>query len=262
MLEDYQEVENRINTLLTTFETISIKGLDKVSLLNRIDVKYAFHIHDFEAILEEIRDNYMVLEIKDQRLFDYESVYFDTEDFLLYKHHHNGKLNRMKVRIRKYVDSNIHFFEVKYKVKATRTDKRRVKRSNMDRNFSEAEQAIVNYPQITADDLKEKLTIFYKRITLVSKKFNERLTLDVGLRYHAKNDKTIAFQELIVAEIKTDKTSFSSPILKSLKARHMEQIKMSKYSLGVALLEDIKSNNLKPSLLKIQRIITKWKQKL
>src|SRR5688500_3966537 len=105
-----------VDKALNKFESITLNDLDQVRMLNRIDTKFVFHLSQFPAILDEIRDDYYALEIADNRVFAYESLYFDTEDFQLYRFHHNGKFNRLKVRYRRYTDSGLVFFEVKYKV--------------------------------------------------------------------------------------------------------------------------------------------------
>ena len=116
MAFDYLPYETHIKQVLGTFEPITLKGLEEVKMLNRIDTKYVFHIKQFAEILEEVKKDYYALEIDGNRMFAYESLYFDTEDYQLYKFHHNGKINRLKVRYRRYSDSGLVFFEVKYKV--------------------------------------------------------------------------------------------------------------------------------------------------
>ena len=70
---------------------------------------------------------YKVLTISGLRQGRYETRYFDTADYEMYTKHHNGKLNRYKVRFRTYVDSEMNFFEVKFKTNTGRTRKSRVK---------------------------------------------------------------------------------------------------------------------------------------
>ncbi len=109
----YQHYKQKVEETLNTFQPLTLKELDNVQMLNRVDTKFVFHINQFCEILEEIKENYLVLEIDGKRMFDYESIYFDTDNYDLYKFHHNGKLNRLKVRYRKYLDSGLCYFEVK-----------------------------------------------------------------------------------------------------------------------------------------------------
>lgn len=251
---DYALHEQRIADVLQTFESLSLKELDNVRMLNRIDTKFVFHISRFPEILEEIKQHYLVLEIDGGRMFNYESLYFDTDDYLLYKFHHNGKLNRLKVRFRKYTDSGLCFFEVKYKVKGDRTDKKRLQQPEIMRQLNEQHLALVHHDYVNIEGLKEKMWIYFKRITLANRNFKERLTIDLGVRFNNfTKDKT--FPELVIAEVKTDKTAIGSPIVDAFKKRHFEEIGFSKYAMAVAQLEPIKSNTFKPNFIRLNRII-------
>ena len=104
-------------TELDTFSSISLSEIEQVNLFNRIDTKYIVQMVDFTGILKEIKHHYNVLQIDNKRIHRYESLYFDTPDFKLYQYHHNDQQNRFKVRYRKYVDSGLCYFEIKYKQK-------------------------------------------------------------------------------------------------------------------------------------------------
>lgn len=251
----FQHFKNKVQQVLESFEAIGLKELDQVHMLNRVDTKYVFHINQFADILEEIKENYLVLQIEGKRMFDYESIYFDTDNYDLYKFHHNGKLNRLKVRYRKYLDSGLCYFEVKYKVKGNRTDKKRLKQEDYKHELTDEEFAIIQHDYLDIPNLKEKMVICFTRITLANKNFKERLTLDINILFDNFKDKKV-FPELVIAEIKTDKTAIGSPIVNSFKKRHFEEIGFSKYSTAVAMLEDIKNNNFKPNFIRINRIIS------
>ncbi len=254
MAFDFQSEEKKIDTILGTFDPISLNGLDDVRMLNRIDTKYVFHISKFAEILEEIKDSYYALEIDNNRMFRYESLYFDTDDYKLYKFHHNGKINRLKVRYRRYSDSGLVFFEVKYKVKGNRTDKKRLKQEQLKHVLTEEELKLVKHHQLDETQLQKKMWIYFNRITLASKKMNERLTLDLHIAFdNFKNKKE--FPELIIAEVKTDKSATGSPIIKSFNKRNFEEVGFSKYSTAVAMMEPIKNNAFKPNFIKINKII-------
>lgn len=254
MLFNYEHEERKVSERLSTFDAIGLKELDSVKLLNRIDSKYVFHISQFEELLEEISSQYYILEIEDKRMFSYESLYFDTDDYLLYKFHHNGKLNRLKVRYRKYLDSGLTYFEVKYKVKGTRTDKVRMKDADIKSELTEKELELVHHDYVDIHGLNKKLWVHFKRITLAGKNIEERATLDLNLSFDNFQQKK-CYPELIIAEVKQAKTNVFSPMIQAFKKRHFEEVGFSKYSTGIALLEDIKHNSFKPNLIKIKRII-------
>ena len=122
---------DQIKTIVNSFEEISLGEIEKVAaLLDRIDLKFTINISELPEILEFVKPYYSALCIEDKRIMQYKSLYFDTADFNLYKIHHNGKLNRYKVRIREYSDTNNVFFETKFKNNKGRTIKKRFVKHN------------------------------------------------------------------------------------------------------------------------------------
>ena len=254
---NYQETYSDIINKLEEFVKIDLKGLDEVKLLNRIDSKYIIHISQFVNLLNEIKPHYKVLKIEDKLIHTYESLYFDTDDFTLYNYHHNGKADRFKTRYRKYVDSGLCYFEVKYKDKANRTDKKRVKKSHILLELDAIDKSIIEHNQVDIHALKPQVWIYFKRITLANNNMKERLTLDIDISFKRK-EQTQAFPHLVIIEIKQEKSSSTSEILDSLKKRHLEQIGFSKYSTAIALMENVKSNNFKPNFIKLKKLEEKY----
>ena len=107
------------------FKAVSLDDLGAVKLLNRTDTKYFFSVRELPEVLAPMVSLYDILEIDGKRAFSYLTLYFDTPENRLYMMHHNGQANRFKVRMRKYVDSNLTFLEVKKKTQKGRTVKRR-----------------------------------------------------------------------------------------------------------------------------------------
>ena len=105
-----------ISNNLINFSSISLKEMDNVSLLKRVDTKFLTTEKKLLEILSLISSDYNILDIDDKRLMKYSTLYFDTNDKMLYNYHHNKKGNRYKIRMRKYVDSNICFLEVKKRI--------------------------------------------------------------------------------------------------------------------------------------------------
>ena len=113
---------------LMEFDPISLQQMDNVKLQNRIDTKFMFRENLLPSMLNNMKEHYFVLDINGMRFNHYETLYFDTENFDHYLRHHNRRVNRYKFRARKYVESNLHFFEVKFKSNRGRTVKERIKR--------------------------------------------------------------------------------------------------------------------------------------
>jgi hypothetical protein len=245
--------EQVVTPWLETFETVSLEGLDRVELQNRVDVKYIFHFDELSALLSEFSSFYNVLEIDNRRIFNYDTLYFDTPDFDLYKMHHNGKPNRMKIRYRSYADSGEVFFEIKYKLKGTRTLKKRYRRESFSQELSDSDLSKIR-PGEDNFVLQKKIRTIFKRITLGSKSLNERITIDLDLKF-SNHQSFIHYPQLIIAEVKQNKGSVLSPAISALKKRHYAQAGFSKYCTGVSLLENIKHNAFKPKLIKLNKII-------
>ena len=83
-----------ISNNLIKFSPISLKEMDNVSLLKRVDTKFLTTEKKLIEILTLISSEYNVLDIENKRLMKYSTLYFDSNDKILYKHHHNKKGNR------------------------------------------------------------------------------------------------------------------------------------------------------------------------
>lgn len=250
----FRQQEQEVNSVLQQMDGLSLQQLDGVELLNRVDSKYVFHFKHFISILHELAPHYHVLDIDGRRIFNYESLYFDTPEWLLYRFHHSGRPNRVKVRYRRYMDSGLTFFEVKYKVNGLRTDKKRFRETTIHETLRAKEKELIFHKYLNNDELCKKLWIRFKRITLAAKNFSERATLDLNITFDNFTRET-GFPQLVIAEVKQDKSSVFSPMIQAFKKRHFEQIGFSKYATGIALLEPIKHNAFKPNLIKINKIL-------
>src|ERR1035437_6971374 len=104
-----------LSPILCSFDPITLAEMDSVKLLDRMDTKFIFNFNQFPEILKNLGQYYKILDVNGVKQNRYETLYFDTPDYKLYMDHHNGRTNRYKVRYRKYVDSDLVFFEVKYK---------------------------------------------------------------------------------------------------------------------------------------------------
>jgi SPX domain protein involved in polyphosphate accumulation len=243
-----------LNGILDEFNPITLKEMDGVRLMDRTDTKYVFRLENLPVFLKEIMDDYKILDVNGNRISRYESLYFDTENFDLYMNHHRGKPNRYKIRCRKYVESELNFFEVKFKNNKGRTIKNRVKQPQVDLCIKDnAEILLKEKTPLNASELKPKLWVNYSRITLVNKNSPERVTIDINLNFRNDlNDKTI--NNLVIAEVKQDK-AISSAFIKLMKNHHIREGSISKYCYGVISLFTIKHNNFKPNLVLIKKIL-------
>lgn len=249
------EMEKPLHTL-SRFEPITLEKMDSVKLLDRTDTKFTFRFDRLEGVLESVKDDYYVLEASGTRVTDYESLYFDTPGMDLYLRHHNERLNRFKVRYRRYINSDLSFFEVKFKNNKNRTIKTRVKRKRVeDQILGSSKDLLESESWLKADQLVPALWIYYSRITLVSKNLDERLTIDIGLTF-SDSTKEKCFDELVIAELKQDKFNRNSFFAKEMINQRIPERSMSKYCFGVTqIYPDIKQNLFKPKILNLKKIL-------
>ena len=248
---------NPIN--LNIFDSISLKELEQVSLLNRKDTKFIFHQSKLPDLLDKIKSSYKILNIEDINQFDYNNTYFDTDNLLFYNQHHNECRKRFKVRLRKYSPTNECYFEIKVKNNKNRTIKNRIKRNTLnDTNYNsildEEKQLVSDIIGISSDMLSPKLSVQFSRITLVDNSFGERLTIDTGLTL--KNDKEcISFDWLVISEIKQKKYNVRSDYIRTLRSLKIPEMRFSKYCIGmINIYKDIKYNRFKPKQLYLDKM--------
>jgi hypothetical protein len=220
--------------------------------MNRTDQKFCLHIDDLPKVLEAVQNDYSVLAIEGETIFNYDNTYFDTVDNQMFLNHQNGKLNRHKIRLRKYVQTDDHFLEVKFKNNKGRTIKKRIKREGFESVFSRDELNFIgDSTNYSGTQLEPKISNYFHRFTLVDKEFTERITVDLFPGFK-NQDKEITLNNLVIIEIKQSKAAKPAVIINVLKENKIRKQGFSKYCVGRALLEEkIKKNNFKPLLIKI-----------
>lgn len=242
--------------ILTNYSPISLEEMDAVKLLNRVDSKFVLSLQQFRQTLEALIPHYQVLEINGLRSARYKSLYFDTSDFTHYLHHHNGKPNRYKIRIRKYLDSDLCFLEVKHKHKG-RTDKKRLPIGDFEESFSENSHDFVQSHVKHFQELQPVIWNSFERITLVNNALKERLTFDIGLNFQEDENSTssLGYKDIVIAEVKQESENRSSPVMQTFKERTIRKARISKYCIGMGLLyPNIKQNRFKQKYLLIDKI--------
>lgn len=242
-----------LQNILQQYAPISLAEMDNVRLMDRTDTKYVFARKNLEQVLMNMLPHYRILEVNGLRISRYESLYYDTNNFLLYHQHHCGKANRYKVRSRRYVESALSFFEVKFKNNKGRTIKNRVKQKQIDGSINDKAQSLLLQTPLSPQLLEAQLWVNYSRITLVGVHHPERVTIDTQL--HFKN--SIAekqYSDLVIAEVKQDKAS-GSPFIELMKQMRIREGSISKYCFAVASLnQHIRQNNFKQIIRQLNRI--------
>lgn len=229
--------------------------------MSRIDRKYWFHISKLQQILEQTLFEYYILEIDGQRLMDYQTTYFDTPGNSMYLKHHNGKMNRHKIRQRKYVSTNNSFLEVKFKTNKKVTIKTRVETVFEKSRFEPAEINFIQHETpYSGDNLQPVLNNKFKRLTLIHKDKLDRCTIDISLAFWNENS-TVNVYDLGIFELKRGHSLKASPIVSILRSLKIRQRGMSKYCTGRALLEpELKQNAFNPRLRFLENVILNQKK--
>ena len=252
------KIPDEILSLIKKFDRIGLDEINRVALMNRTDTKFVFKIDKLNDILKKALRNYKVLEINNERIHRYSNQYYDTGNYEMYLNHHNGKLNRYKIRCRNYEVSDIAFLEIKFKTNKDRTIKRRI-RNNFSTNLNTVSgNFIENNSPYKSEELTPVLRNNFQRITLAHKSDKERVTLDFNLSYTSDLSgikKTHDLPNLAICEVKREGFTNSSEFMAILKSEDIRQSGMSKYCIGAALLySDLKKNQFKTKLRYIESI--------
>ena len=252
------ELPDNVKTIISKFDPITLDKMNDVSLMDRTDIKYVFSIDQLPYILDKAVKYYRILEIKNKRVHIYNNQYFDTDDYQMYTKHHNGQLNRYKIRYRNYEVSNMAFLEIKFKSNKRRTIKKRIRNDFRTNINSASGNFIEKYSPFKPGDLTPILTNDFQRITLVHKSDRERITLDFSMSYTCSSSgvkRTQNLPQLAICEVKRKGYSNSSDFISILRSKGIRQTSMSKYCIGAALLyDDLKQNRFKTKLTFIENI--------
>jgi hypothetical protein len=242
-----------LHEILQLFEPVRLEQLDSVKLLNRVDTKFLLQADILPDILKSMQKDYFVLEINSSRICHYNTIYLDTPEFYFYNQHQTGRLERVKIRVRTYLETGKSFLEIKTKNNHSKTAKDRISISGIGEIKCMKYQKFLQKKTDKTKILNPVIEVLYSRITLVNREFTERLTIDTDLSY--KNDnKSIQVSNLCIIELKQDKTA-KSPVRKVLRDKRIFVSSLSKYCLGIAsLYPQVKRNNIKEKIRNINKI--------
>lgn len=247
--------------IISQFSPISLEEMKSVRLMNRIDTKFVTTLPRLLGLLEMAQGEYRIQEIGGERNMRYRTVYFDTPDYAMYRTHQAGHAGRQKVRARSYVESNLHFLEVKTKNNHGRTKKKRIELKSGDllnTRLTEGENAsfLAQTLSYDAQTLMPAMDNSFDRITLVNNLKTERLTIDTNLRFHnVKTQKDWNCENLVVVELKRDGLC-PSPVLEMLRQLRILPHGFSKYCMGSAFTNgQLPVNRFKPKIIDVKKII-------
>lgn len=259
-LELVKNTHDQELSILDTFQGHSLFEQNRAALMSRTDSKHLLPISKLHDFLSALTEDYSILNAFGKRIFNYQTTYFDDEKRRFYHEHHNGKLNRHKVRFRRYVESDNGFLEIKFKNNKKRTIKNRIP---MDTNFPDhsAINDFVTQALGRHNPLTPSLFVSYKRITLMNKVQQERVTIDLDLSFRNPTSQNQSIQDKsFIIEIKQDGKLPPTPVKLFLKQNKIDEVNFSKYCIGLAITDEkalhlsIKQNRFKPVIRQLGKL--------
>jgi|WetSurMetagenome_2_1015567.scaffolds.fasta_scaffold10548_3 hypothetical protein len=246
----------KLNIDLSKFSPVSLEEMDSVGLMNRFDTKFMFSVSRLPEFLELLVSDYKILEIGGDRAFPYSTMYLDTNGFMFFKQHITGRLERHKVRYRRYNSTGVSFLEVKRKTNKNKTVKWRMQNEYNPLSMNESASTFVNkYIGKNHSGLVPVLENGFNRITLVGFSTHERITIDYDLTFRSYNEKTLKFPYLAIVELKSESFACRSPFKAAISKSSVRMPGFSKYCVGSAMLVDnLRKNTLKEKILQINKI--------
>ena len=239
---------------LLNFDKTTLAEMNSVSLMKRVDTKFILKESQLLEVLSKLYDDYKILQIDQERLMKYSTLYFDYQNKKCFKDHHNGKLNRYKIRMRKYLVSDICFLEIKKKNNLGVTNKIRRQIKDFETDLTLESKEFISDSNINNLLLEPSLYNNFSRMTLVNKNESERITIDVDLSFRFGVDEK-KFDKLVVVEIKQEGKRLNTTINRALKSMSILPTNFSKYCIGISnIIDDIKSNRFKEINLKINKL--------
>mgnify|MGYP000052285767 CR=1 FL=1 len=266
--------DTRYLPILNNYTGHGLSDLKGAALMDRVDTKFIIPMERLPLILAELEAdnaaNYTALEIDGNRLFTYHNTYFDTEDYLFYRLHHQGKLNRFKVRHRYYQDTKTGFIEVKFKNNKGRTIKSRIKSlspclESQEVNDFLTSKLVTNSNSFALKEPSAQLQAIqigsYQRIALADEASSERVTFDLNLNFQSANKysdeakSNVHLPQMFIAELKQNKHNINSPFARLMARWEIRSNKFSKYCMGCSLVDPkLKANRFKPVLREMQKV--------
>lgn len=237
-----KNISDTLFWVLQGFAPISLDQLNAtMSLMERIEQKYLVTLNDLWNLIQEFKNNYYILSIKDNSIFTYDNIYMDSDELTFFRLHEENKPSRLKVRTREYVDSDMAYFEFKQRegdvIRKSRFSLEVSDSKTMTTDGKSFYQSMCNSLELPYSHaiLKPTIRTLYKRITLCSKKNDERITIDFDIHIQdltKPHQNNIALWPVAIIETKSShKKSNSQKVFQKMWYKPVHGC--SKYCLGV-----------------------------
>ncbi|MCP3936194.1 MAG: polyphosphate polymerase domain-containing protein [Actinomycetia bacterium] len=225
---------------------IDLNTLNTLAYLQtRTDRKYLLTIDEAEELVDRFSGSCAALEIERTRSFRYETTYFDTPDYMFHKATAYRRPLRYKLRVRRYLDTDLNMFEIKAKDRRNRTDKRRTEIASPVQPLTDpAVRSLlsVHRPDAPTADLVASLTTRFRRATLVGRDASAfdpttdteadfRVTIDSDVHFDSADGRTIDFGRVVLESKSSTK---ACTVDRWLWSRGIRETPISKYCTPMA----------------------------
>ncbi|GIF21651.1 hypothetical protein BJ973_004905 [Actinoplanes tereljensis] len=214
--------------------------VERAGLLTRIDRKYLLPASALPMILAGLPSDARILEIEGKRHFAYRSGYFDTPGLDSYLTTAQRRRRRFKLRIRSYLDTDLHLLEIKTRGARGVTVKQRFPYAGDGVTLSPEMQAYavrsLEAERVTMRDprFEAVITTRFERITLLLPSTGSRATIDRDLTWTLPGGATMHLPDRMIVETKSARGA--SPLDRVLWSQSHRPCPISKYATGMAAL--------------------------
>jgi hypothetical protein len=227
---------------------------EKSKSLRYKDLDFLFSNKLLEKLIKCNKESYDLVKSGDLNYQIIRILYFDTPNNRFFTDAHNTKRNRYNVCYRHYIESDTTFLEVKYLNKKGIRKRKKLKINSIKSNLNDEELLFLKkvMPGKLIKKLQPRLSINYKRITLIDKNSRDKIILDTDIEY-LYNDLEFKSMNLTYCKITQEKAAKNCDFLKSLKNFGVREEQINKYVFGMSIFGERKSNYYKNKIKKILR---------
>lgn len=244
-----------LEALAARFAVASEEMLQARSLLRRTDTKFLLPAHMAVWVLAGITRDYRIISSPNRHLARYQTIYYDTPDLLCFHDHRRGRLPRHKIRIRRYLDRDAAFFEIKTKQPNRETKKHRLPHPPHESGLNgDDERLIAAHTALPLKELSPTIVIDFSRMTLLSEHSDERMTIDTNLDFTGSGPAE-AFDNTVMIEVKQRSLERRTPIMRALRAHRFRPGAASKYCAALAMAQTtLPRHHVRPLLRALERM--------
>jgi hypothetical protein len=239
---------------LDAFGDASPELLNARVLQQRVDRKFLLRRNALDALLAQLVEGHRAVRSGAVRAARYRTRYFDTPDRRAYHDHRRDRRPRFKVRVRHHFDRDLTFLEIKRKGADGRTTKARLERpSGCEGLDAEALAFIDRHCPLEGARLAPGPSIAFLRATLLGEAVDERITLDWALQM-SDGPRHVCLPHIVIVEVKQGRYSNGTPTVRTLRALHVREHRLSKYCVASAMMAPVPAHVFKPVLRAMEQM--------